>query len=227
MMLNCPLYERPREKAVQYGIETLSDQELLAVILRTGNKDMSVMKLAQFLLEEIGGFSKLKDVDYHRLIQIKGIKQAKAIELLASIELAKRMQECREKRYIINDPMDGYQLVRNRLLFEKQEKVILLCLNAKLEVIMEKLLFIGSETASMLEPREVFLHTLRCGATRIILIHNHPSGNPQPSQEDREITEKLSMMAQQLQIELIDHLIIGRNCFYSFASDYLFDCKGN
>ena len=226
-MLKCTLYEQPREKAIRYGIESLSNQELLSVILRTGNKDMSVMNLAGFVLEEIGGFAHLKDMDYHQLIKIKVIKQAKAVELLASVELAKRMQEYDDNRYVIHDPFDGYQLVKNRLLFEQQEKVILLCLNAKLEVIHERVLFIGSESVAMLEPKEVFQYTLRCGASRIILIHNHPSGNPQPSLEDRDITQRLSSMAKQLQIELIDHLIIGRHCFYSFASDEIYDCKGN
>lgn len=226
-MLKCTLYERPREKAIHYGIESLSNQELLAVILRTGHKEMSVMNLASYVLEEIGGFAHMKDIDYHQLIKIKGIKQAKAVELLASVELAKRMQEFHDQRYVICDPFDGYNLVKNRLLFEQQEKVILLCLNAKLEVIYERILFIGSESFAMLEPKEVFQYTLRCGASRIILIHNHPSGNPQPSSEDRHITERLSLMAKQLQIEFIDHLIIGRHCFYSFASDEIYDCKGD
>lgn len=226
-MLNCPIYERPREKAVQYGIETLSNQELIAIILRTGNKNMSVLNLAQYLLEEIGGFGCLKDVDYHQLIQINGIKQAKAVELLACIELAKRMQNYKENRFVIHEPVDGYNLVKNKLLFEKQEKVILLCLNAKLEVIMEKLLFIGGEATSLFEPKEIFQYTLRCGASRIILIHNHPSGNPSPSDEDKRITEILALMAEQLQIEFIDHLIIGSHCFYSFASDQIYECKDN
>ena len=183
-MLNCPRHERPREKAICKGIETLSNQELIAVILRTGNKEMSVLNLASLLLEEIGGFQALKDVDYYQLIKIKGIKQAKAIELMASIELAKRMQKENTKRFVIKEPQDGYEYIKHQLMFEKQEKVILLCLNSRLEVIQEKLLFIGSGEASMLETKEVFQYTLRCGANRIILIHNHPSGNPTPSVED-------------------------------------------
>ena len=107
-MLNCPVEERPREKAIYYGIETLSNQELVAVILRTGNKEMSVLNLASLLLEEIGGFQALKDVDYYQLIKIKGIKQAKAIELMASIELAKRMQKENKTKFVIKEPQDGY-----------------------------------------------------------------------------------------------------------------------
>ena len=156
MMLNCPQFERPREKAIYNGIETLSNQELIAVILRTGNKEMSVLNLASLLLEEIGGFQALKDVDYYQLTKIKGIKQAKAIELMASIELAKRMQKENTKRFVIKEPQDGYEYIKHKLMFEKQEKVILLCLNSRLEIIQEKLLFIGSGDASMLETKEVF-----------------------------------------------------------------------
>ena len=122
MMLNCPRFERPREKAIYNGIETLSNQELIAVILRTGNKEMSVLNLASLLLEEIGGFQALKDVDYYQLTKIKGIKQAKAIELMASIELAKRMLKENTKRFVIKEPQDGYEYIKHKLMFEKQEK---------------------------------------------------------------------------------------------------------
>ena len=117
MMLNCPQFERPREKAIYNGIETLSNQELIAVILRTGNKEMSVLNLASLLLEEIGGFQALKDVDYYQLTKIKGIKQAKAIELMASIELAKRMQKENTKRFVIKEPQDGYEYIKHKLMF--------------------------------------------------------------------------------------------------------------
>lgn len=224
-MLNCPVEERPREKAIYYGIETLSNQELIAVILRTGNKEMSVLSLAQFLLEEIGGFQELKDIDYQRLIQIKGIKQAKAIELMACIELAKRMQSKQALKNRIRQPKDAYAYIKNKLMFEKQEKVILLCLNNHLEIIQDKLLFVGSGDVALLETKEVFQYTLRSGCNRIILIHNHPSGDPKPSQEDREITQKIEQMAKHLDIEFIDHIIIGDHCYYSFKSNQIYQSK--
>ncbi len=224
-MLNCPVEERPREKAIYYGIETLSNQELIAVILRTGNKEMSVLSLAQFLLEEIGGFQELKDIDYQRLIQIKGIKQAKAIELMACIELAKRMQSKQALKNRIRQPKDAYAYIKNKLMFEKQEKVILLCLNNHLEIIQDKLLFVGSGDVALLETKEVFQYTLRSGCNRIILIHNHPSGDPKPSQEDREITRKIEQMAKHLDIEFIDHIIIGDHCYYSFKSNQIYQSK--
>ena len=224
-MLNCPVEERPREKAIYYGIETLSNQELVAVILRTGNKEMSVLNLAQFLLDEIGGFQELKDIDYQRLIQIKGIKQAKAIELMACIELAKRMQSKQSIKNRIRQPKDDYAYIKNKLMFEKQEKVVLLCLNNHLEIVQDKLLFIGSGDVSLLETKEVFQYTLRSGCNRIILIHNHPSGNPKPSHEDQEITRKIEMMAKHLDIEFIDHIIIGDHCYYSFKSNQIYQSK--
>lgn len=224
-MLNCPVEERPREKAIYYGIETLSNQELVAVILRTGNKEMSVLNLAQFLLDEIGGFQELKDIDYQRLIQIKGIKQAKAIELMACIELAKRMQSKQSIKNRIRQPKDSYAYIKNKLMFEKQEKVILLCLNNHLEIVQDKLLFIGSGDVSLLETKEVFQYTLRSGCNRIILIHNHPSGNPKPSHEDQEITRKIEMMAKHLDIEFIDHIIVGDHCYYSFKSNQIYQSK--
>lgn len=224
-MLNCPVEERPREKAIYYGIETLSNQELVAVILRTGNKEMSVLNLAQFLLDEIGEFQELKDIDYQRLIQIKGIKQAKAIELMACIELAKRMQSKQSIKNRIRQPKDAYAYIKNKLMFEKQEKVVLLCLNNHLEIVQDKLLFIGSGDVSLLETKEVFQYTLRSGCNRIILIHNHPSGNPKPSHEDQEITRKIEMMAKHLDIEFIDHIIIGDHCYYSFKSNQIYQSK--
>ena len=215
MMLNCPRFERPREKAICNGIETLSNQELIAVILRTGNKEMSVLNLASLLLEEIGGFQALKDVDYYQLTKIKGIKQAKAIELMASIELAKRMQKENTKRFVIKEPQDGYEYIKHKLMFEKQEKVILLCLNSRLEIIQEKLLFIGSGDASMLETKEVFQHTLRCGANRIILIHNHPSGDCTPSRDDMASTLAISKAGKIIGINVLDHIIIGDRSYSS------------
>ena len=130
---------------------------------------------------------------YYQLTKIKGIKQAKAIELMASIELAKRMQKENTKRFVIKEPQDGYEYIKHKLMFEKQEKVILLCLNSRLEIIQEKLLFIGSGDASMLE--------------------------------DELITQKIKEMADCLEIEFIDHLIVGKHCFYSFASKKIYQNK--
>ena len=149
---------------------------------------------------------------------IKGIKKAKAIEILAVIELTKRLRQVQGISSVIKEPIDGYNLVKDKLMFEQQEKVIILCLNSRLEVMKEKTVFVGSNNISIISGRELFKEALICGSSRIMVIHNHPSGNPTPSPEDIETTKRLYKMAEELEIEVIDHLIIGRNKFYSFAA---------
>lgn len=215
---NYPEKERPREKAYYYGIDSLTNNELLALILRTGSKKESALQLAQRVINEVGGLSYLKDVTYHQLVSINGIKKAKAISILAVIELTKRIKGIQKEQTVIKEPKDGYYLVKDKLMFEQQEHVIILCLNSKLEVMKEKTVFIGSNNISIISGREIFKEALICGSSRIMVIHNHPSGNPKPSFEDIEITKRLYLMAEELEIEIVDHLIIGRNKFYSFAS---------
>lgn len=220
---NYPLEERPREKALHHGIESLNNIELLALVLRTGNKQESAIELAQRVINEIGGFRYLHDVNYYQLIQIKGIKQAKAIEVLAIIEIAKRLDKQPVAMSAIKEPRDGYELLKNQLMFEQQEKVIVLCLNSRLEVIKEKTVFIGGNNISIISGRELFKEALICGSNRVMVVHNHPSGNPEPSIEDIEATERLYSMAKELDIDVVDHLIIGRSRFYSFASNKIIE----
>lgn len=220
---NYPLEERPREKAFHHGIESLNNIELLALVLRTGNKQESAIELAQRVINEIGGFRYLHDINYYQLIQIKGIKQAKAIEVLAIIEIAKGLDKQPVAMSAIKEPRDGYELLKNQLMFEQQEKVIVLCLNSRLEVIKEKTVFIGGNNISIISGRELFKEALICGSNRVMVVHNHPSGNPEPSIEDIEATERLYSMAKELDIDVVDHLIIGRSRFYSFASNKIIE----
>lgn len=220
---NYPLEERPREKAFHHGIESLNNIELLALVLRTGNKQESAIELAQRVINGIGGFRYLHDINYYQLIQIKGIKQAKAIEVLAIIEIAKRLDKQPVAMSAIKEPRDGYELLKNQLMFEQQEKVIVLCLNSRLEVIKEKTVFIGGNNISIISGRELFKEALICGSNRVMVVHNHPSGNPEPSIEDIEATERLYSMAKELDIDVVDHLIIGRSRFYSFASNKIIE----
>ena len=220
---NYPLEERPREKAFHHGIESLNNIELLALVLRTGNKQESAIELAQRVINEIGGFRYLHDINYYQLIQIKGIKQAKAIEVLAIIEIAKRLDKQPVAMSAIKEPRDGYELLKNQLMFEQQEKVIVLCLNSRLEVIKEKTVFIGGNNISIISGRELFKEALICGSNRVMVVHNHPSGNPEPSIEDIEATERLYSMAKELDIDVVDHSIIGRSRFYSFASNKIIE----
>ena len=179
--------------------------------------------MAQRVINEIGGFRYLHDINYYQLIQIKGIKQAKAIEVLAIIEIAKRLDKQPVAMSAIKEPRDGYELLKNQLMFEQQEKVIVLCLNSRLEVIKEKNVFIGGNNISIISGRELFKEALICGSNRVMVVHNHPSGNPEPSIEDIEATERLYSMAKELDIDVVDHLIIGRSRFYSFASNKIIE----
>lgn len=225
-MIKCfPKEEQPRERVRKHGIEALNNIELLALLLRTGNKQESVMELSQRMINEIDGFHNLSSLTYHELVRIKGIKQAKAITLLAAVEMTKRLSRQSEIKKWVKNPKDVYHLVKDKFMFEKQEKVMVLCLNTRLEIVKERVVFIGSADVSILSSKEIFKEAFISGCSRIILVHNHPSGNPNPSTEDIQITDKISKMAQELEIDMLDHLIIGENCFYSFTSNQVITCK--
>lgn len=212
-----PLDERPREKAKKYGMEVLTNAELLAIILKTGNKKESAIELSQKLINKIGGFQYLKDVNYATLTSIKGIKEAKAITFLSILEVAKRMLDLQTSHTMIKEPKDCYYLMKNKMMFEKQERVVLLCFNNHLEVIKEKTMFIGSDNMSIISGKEIIKECLLCGSSRMMLVHNHPSGHAAPSNEDIMVTKQIQEMAKQMDIEFLDHIIIGKNCFYSFS----------
>ena len=214
MIKTLPLEENPREKALTYGIETLNNVELLALILRTGHKNESVIQLSQRLLTEIGGFANLSTVTYADLIALKGIKQAKAIEILSIIEIAKRLKDVSSIEKPLLNPYDIFGRVHNQLMFLKQEHFLLLCLDNKNKVIKEKTIFIGS--------LEVFKEAIAISSAKIVLVHNHPSGDALPSEEDLLMTEQFQKLGQMMSIEVIDHIVVGWNQFYSIMAKQLF-----
>lgn len=222
MIKTLPLEENPREKALTYGIETLNNVELLALILRTGHKNESVIQLSQRLLTEIGGFANLSTVTYADLIALKGIKQAKAIEILSIIEIAKRLKDVSSIEKPLLNPYDIFERVHNQLMFLKQEHFLLLCLDNKNKVIKEKTIFIGSLNMSVVTPREVFKEAIAISSAKIVLVHNHPSGDALPSEEDLLMTEQFQKLGQMMSIEVIDHIVIGWNQFYSIMAKQLF-----
>ncbi|WP_028043786.1 RadC family protein [Candidatus Stoquefichus massiliensis] len=222
MIKSLPKEENPREKALIYGIESLNNVELLALILRTGNKEESVLQLSQRLLNDIGGFSQLNHVSYADLIQLKGIKEAKAIEILSIIEIAKRLQANISPGQSLVTPTDIYQRVKNKLMFLKQEHFVILCLDNKNRVLKEKTIFIGSINMSVVTPREVFKEAIHVSSAKLVLLHNHPSGDAFPSDEDKQLTIQFIQLGEMMSIEIIDHLIIGWNQFYSFKADQIF-----
>lgn len=225
MIKHLPIEENPREKAFSKGIESLSNIELLALILRTGNKEESVLQLAQRLLYEIGGFDQLQHVDYSTLISLKGIKQAKAIEILSVIEMSKRLKSIQSTHCSLLTPYDIYLTVKDELMFLKQEHFLILCLDTRNCLIKKKTLFIGSLNMSVVTPREVFKEAVSVSSARIVLCHNHPSGDSEPSQEDVFLTNQFIELGKMMGIDVIDHIVIGWNEYYSIIAKKKFKDK--
>lgn len=221
-MYQWPVNDRPREKASSRGVAILSNQELLAVILRTGTRECNVIELAGVLLQKAGGVGGLSEMTKEQLKMIKGIGEVKAIELLATIELSKRLLgDNKRQRQVIDSPQAAYNYLGGRLIFEQQEQVIVLCLGSNLQLIKEHLVHIGTSDSSLFSIKEILKVVLASCASRFLVVHNHPSGDPEPSLEDLKATENLKKQATALDLELIDHLIFGENCFYSIVTDDL------
>ena len=214
---NLPKSERPREKLIKYGKENLSDSELLAIILKTGTYDLNVIDVAHSLLKEIVNITNLKYISLNSLKKIKGIGEAKAIELLALTELSKRIYyNLNDKKIKLSNPKVIYE--QNKYLFDglKQEHFYALYLNNKKELIERKLLFMGTINKSVVHPREVFKEAYRLSASSIICMHNHPGGDLFPSPEDIKITQALIEIGNLNGIPVVDHLIITSGGYYSF-----------
>lgn len=216
MIRDFPEDERPRERFEQNGPESLSNHELIAILLRTGTKEESVLQLANRLLTNFEGLRLLKEATLAEMTQIKGIGKAKAIQVLAAVEIGRRISNLAyDDRYVIRSPEDGASYVMNDMRFLSQEHFVCLYLNTKNQVLHKKTVFIGSLNASIVHPREVYKEALRRSAASIICLHNHPSGDPTPSREDIEVTKRLVEAGRIIGIELLDHLVIGENKFVS------------
>lgn len=212
-----PQDERPRERLLCYGVEQLSNEELLAILLKTGTRDMSAKVLASYLLKEIGNISELQHTSYQMLAQMKGIGRAKACTLLAAVELGKRVLQ--KKSILYQKFTDAYQVAsyyQDKIGHFKQEYFICIYLDVSKKLIHEKVLFIGTLNRSLVHPREVFKEAYQVSASSIICIHNHPSGEVLPSKEDVLFTSQLVKVGKMLGIEVIDHIIIGEDKYYSF-----------
>lgn len=216
MIRDFPLDERPRERFIHHGPQSLSNHELIAILLRTGTKDESVLQLANRLLSHFEGLRQLKNATLEEITEIKGIGSAKAIQILAAVEIGRRIANSTfNDRYVIRSPEDGAKYVMNDMRFLPQEHFVCLYLNTKNQVIHKQAVFIGSLHASIVHPREVYREALKRSAASIIAVHNHPSGDPTPSREDIEVTKRLAECGKIIGIDLLDHLIIGDNKFVS------------
>ncbi len=210
-------YERPRERLESYGVEYLSNEELIAIILKCGTKNISSKELGSIIIKEMNGIENLKDASINKLSKIKGIGKVKAIQLISAIELGRRVHYIKNKNHIkINSSSEAYEKYKSEFSALKQEKFSALYLDTKKNVIKFKTLFKGTLDKTTVHPREVFKEALLVSASAVICMHNHPSGDTTPSIEDVEITNSLISSGDMLGIKLLDHMIFGINKYYSF-----------
>lgn len=215
-IIDIPQNERPQEKLMRYGAESLNNHELLALILRTGTSKENVISLSLRILEQVDGLDGLLNASPKDLMNIKGVKEAKTAQILALCELFRRFKSFKSGENLkITDPKIAADLVMNDMICLKQEVLKLIMLNTKNSVIAMKDVFKGSLNSSIVHPREVFLEAIKKSAASIIICHNHPSGDPTPSKEDVNITLRIKECGKLIGIELLDHLIIGDRKFIS------------
>lgn len=208
--------DQPRERLLQEGASSLSNTELLAILLRTGSKEESVLTLANRILHHFDGLRMLKDATIEEMTSIHGVGMAKASQLIAAFELGRRMVRLEyQNRYSIRNPEDCARYMMEEMRFLQQEHFVCLYLNTKNQVMHRQTIFIGSLNASIVHPREVFKEAFRRAAASIICLHNHPSGDPAPSREDIEVTKRLVECGKIIGIEILDHIIIGDHKFVS------------
>ncbi|WP_146548152.1 RadC family protein [Rummeliibacillus suwonensis] len=216
MIRDVHLDDRPRERLKRQGADSLSNQELLAILLRTGTKQESVLYVANRVLTHFEQLHELKNATIEEIMCIKGIGEAKAIQLLAAIELGRRLHKQRtDERFTIRSPHDAARYLMPDMSSLLQENFVTLFLNVKNQIIHQQTIFIGSLNASIVHPREIFREAVKRSAASIICAHNHPSGNPSPSSEDIDVTKRLQEAGLIIGIELLDHVIIGDHQFIS------------
>ena len=211
-----PKNERPRERLIENGVSALSNEELLAVLLRTGMQDLSVLELSKNVLYHLESLEDLKRMSVEELLTVKGIKEAKACTIVAAIELGKRLanhQESRKK--VINTTIDVYHLLAGELSHLMQEHFICLYLNTKSEVLKKETVFIGTINQTLIHPREIFKTAIKLSAAAVIFVHNHPTGDSTPSKADKDATYMLMEGSLYMGIDFIDHIVIGKNEYYS------------
>lgn len=207
-------YDMPRERMIENGASVLSDYELLAILLRTGSAKDNVLELSQRIISMTDGF--VKNTTIEKLQEIHGVGSSKACQVIAILELVKRIKIRKivdEK--IIRNASDLAEKYFEIYEGEKQEKLICVFLDTRLKVIAEEVIFIGTVNCSIIHPRDIFSRALEKNAVNLILIHNHPSGDPTPSQDDIDVTNTLVECGRIMNIKVIDHIIIGDNKYFS------------
>ncbi len=220
-MKDIPVNERPYEKLEKFGPEILSNAELLAVVIRTGSRDETSVALAQRLLsygDDCGGVSFLHNMSVEELMKIKGIGRVKAIQIKSVMELSKRVSSSliNNNKVAIKSPTDVSTLLMEEMRYLKKEVFKIILLNTKNYIIKYLNVSVGSLNTSIVHPREVFSEAVKSGCSGMLLVHNHPSGDPEPSREDIETTQRLADAGNILGIKVLDHIIIGDGKYISF-----------
>ena len=217
LIKDIPILDRPRERFIKLGVNYLSNEELLSIVLKTGVKGHSVKDLSNNILKEIKDITDLKDISLNKLISINGIGKVKAITLLSAIELGRRVYSNKDNINIkLNNSKEIYNFIKDKLIYIKQEYFYCIYLDNNNRLIENKLLFIGTLNKSNVHPREIFKYAYINNSNKIVLIHNHPSNNVLPSKEDILLTKNITDIGKIQDIHVIDHLIIGNNNYYSF-----------
>lgn len=211
--------DRPREKMIHKGLSSLSDPELIALILSTGTREMSAVQLARQVLKETSGLLTLASCSPSELMKIKGIGEAKAVSIAAAFELGRRRQQLQYKPFRIVNSASAGNYILPRLQDFTHEVFFVLFLSRNHQVKSEKILSVGGTTATIVDLKIIFKEAINQLACSIIVAHNHPSGNLSPSPADREITQRIKETGKMLDITLIDHIIVGSDGFFSFADE--------
>ncbi|MDD3186935.1 MAG: DNA repair protein RadC [Bacilli bacterium] len=213
-----PTHDRPIERLLNNGVESLSDEELIAIILKTGSKNISSKELSSFILSKTKGLKNLADLNYEQLTKIKGIGKIKATTIIALLEISKRINTKSNNIYNtkFNNTKIVFEYYKEKIGNKKQEYFYCLYLDNNKRIIKDKLLYIGTINMTVVHPREVFKEAYLLSASSIICIHNHPSGNILPSNNDIDLTKNLIAISKIMGINIIDHIIIGIDKYYSF-----------
>ncbi len=218
-----PLSERPRERLLKLGSEALSAQEILALILGRGIKGESVMVISQKLLSRFGNLKGIANASVEELSETKGVGLAKAAQIKAALELSKRLEGDAGERQkpMVKSPEDVVNVVKSQLKGKKKEHFLVLCLDTRNRVINCRPVSIGSLDTSIVHPREVFKEAVSSSAASVIFVHNHPSGDPEPSKEDIELTKRLVRAGEIIGIDVLDHIVVCDRSYLSMKAKNL------
>jgi DNA repair protein RadC len=217
-LLELPEENRPRERLMSAGVHALSEAELLALILQHGTRGENIIDISNRLIAKYGA-EKLPSLSLKELQAIKGIGSAKAMQITAVFELSKRCSSNGNGGKPITSAKDAYDYALPRLQNQDREQFIVLLLDTKNRVVKSEIISVGTLNASIVHPREVFKSAIKESANAIIVVHNHPSGDATPSEEDCRVTTVLAEAGKLLNIEVLDHVIIGHESHYSFAKE--------